>query len=248
MFFTSLFLTGVVAGMFLSIFCGASNTLMARFDPVEFCIAVEKYRITFVPVVPPVMLAIARHPVFDKYDLSSLRALFSSAAPLPSTLIKESMKRLTAKRKPEQTLHITEGYGMTECSPASHLLPLDKSQSKVGSVGVLLPTYQARLVADDSNDNAIIDAEEGEPGELWLKGPTVMKGYLNNLESSFTPDRWYKSGDICIRDKDGFYYIVDRKKELIKYKVCYIWCSRRYQLIYQSTGIPRHVHMIPQVE
>jgi 4-coumarate--CoA ligase len=212
---------GTMAGMFMALFGGAPTIVMTGFDPVEFCIAVEKYHITYVLVVPPVMLAIVRHPVFDNYDLSSLRVLFSSAAPLPSTLIKESIKRLTAKRKPEQVLYIAQGYGMTECSPASHMLPLDKSQSKVGSVGLLLSSYQARLVADDSNDNAIIDAEEGEPGELWVKGPTVMKGYLNNPEAnsrSFTPDRWFKTGDICTRDKDGFYYVVDRKKELIKYK------------------------------
>ncbi|KIK61143.1 hypothetical protein GYMLUDRAFT_43231 [Collybiopsis luxurians FD-317 M1] len=211
---------GVVAGIFLSIICGATTILMPRFDPIEFCISVEKYRVTYVPIVPPVMLAIARHPVVDKYDLSSIRALFCSAAPVSPALLKEGMTRLRARRKPEQVLYVTEGYGMTEAAPATHMLPLDLSASKSGSVGVLLPNFQARLVADDSGDN-IIDAEDGMPGELWVKGPTMMKGYLNNPaanQASFTADRWFKTGDMCIRDKEGFYYIVDRKKELIKYK------------------------------
>ncbi|KAJ4487169.1 AMP binding protein [Lentinula edodes] len=211
---------GAVSGLLFPIFCGTTTVIMARFDLIDFCVAVERYRITAVLVVPPVMLAIARHPAIDKFDLSSIWLLFSSAAPVSPTLIKEAKKRLLAKRKPEETLYITEGYGMTECSPASHILPLDSSVLKMGSVGVLLPNYQARLVADDSGETEV-DAEEGIPGELWLKGPSVMKGYLNNPtanKDSFSADRWYKTGDICVRDKEGFYYIVDRKKELIKYK------------------------------
>ncbi|KAJ3896403.1 AMP binding protein [Lentinula edodes] len=215
---------GAVSGLLFPIFCGTTTVIMARFDLMDFCVAVERYRITAVLVVPPVMLAIARHPAIDKFDLSSIWLLFSSAAPVSPTLIKEAKKRLLAKRKPEETLYITEGYGMTECSPASHILPLDSSVLKIGSVGVLLPNYQARLVADDSGETEV-DAEEGIPGELWLKGPSVMKlngcleGYLNNLSAnkdSFTADRWYKTGDICVRDREGFYFIVDRKKELIK--------------------------------
>ncbi|KAJ3857742.1 AMP binding protein [Lentinula lateritia] len=209
---------GAVSGLLFPIFCGTTTVIMPRFDLIDFCVAVERYRITAVLVVPPVMLAIARHPAIDKFDLSSIWLLFSSAAPVSPTLIKEAKKRLLAKRRPEETLCITEGYGMTECSPASHILPLDNSVFKMGSVGVLLPNYQARLVADNSGETEV-DAEEGIPGELWLKGPSVMKGYLNNPtanKDSFTADRWYKTGDICVRDKEGFYYIVDRKKELIK--------------------------------
>ncbi|KAJ3772762.1 AMP binding protein [Lentinula raphanica] len=211
---------GIVSGLLFPIFCGTTTVIMPRFDLIEFCVAVERYRITAVLVVPPVVLAIARHPVIDKYDLSSIWLLFSSAAPVSPTLMKEAKNRLMAKRKPEQILHITEGYGMTECSPASHILPLEYAVSKRGSVGVLLPNYQARLITDDSGDT-VVDAAEGKPGELWVRGPSVMKGYLNNSnanKNSFTSDRWYKTGDICVRDKEGFYYIVDRKKELIKYK------------------------------
>jgi 4-coumarate--CoA ligase len=90
---------------------------------------------------------------------------------------------------------------------------------KVGSIGILLPNLEARLVASDEDD--IIDAAPGEPGELWVRGPTVMKGYLNNPSATacaITADGWFKTGDIATRDADGYYKIVDRKKELIKYK------------------------------
>ena len=111
---------------------------------------------------------------------------------------------------------------MTETSPATHLLPAKDCLRKIGSIGILLPNLEARLVANDENN--ITDAAQGEPGELWVRGPTVMKGYLNNptaTASSITADGWFKTGDIAIRDEEGYYKIVDRKKELIKYKVSY---------------------------
>lgn len=111
---------------------------------------------------------------------------------------------------------------MTETSPATHLLPANDSFRKIGSIGVLLPNLEARLIASDEGN--IIDAAPGEPGELWVRGPTVMKGYLNNATAtanSITADGWFKTGDVAIRDEEGYYEIVDRKKELIKYKVSF---------------------------
>lgn len=128
------------------------------------------------------------------------------------------------------------GYGLTETSPTTHILTTEAYKTKVGSIGPLLPNLEARLVNDDVNEAAV-----GESGELWIRGPTIMKvcvcvyvfalvlvlnslqGYLNNIsatENAITLDGWFKTGDIAIRDKDGFYFIVDRRKELIKYKVC----------------------------
>ena len=127
-------------------------------------------------------------------------------------------------------------YGLTEMSAAAHVVPHDRFLSKAGSVGVLLPNLEARLVGDDG-----ADVKPGEPGELWLRGPTVMKvygcvrvvhsngpdrlraqGYLNNptaTKESISADGWYKTGDVCTRDAEGCYYVMDRIKELIKYKV-----------------------------
>lgn len=103
----------------------------------------------------------------------------------------------------------------------THLLPAKDYLRKIGSIGILLPNLEARLIASDDEDN-IIDAAPGEPGELWVRGPIVMKGYLNNptaTANSVTSDGWLKTGDIAVIDEEGYYKIVDRKKELIKYKV-----------------------------
>jgi len=169
-------------------------------------------------VVPPVLVVLSRHPAVDRYDLSSLRWLFSGAAPLPTVLAEMVTRRILSKRPPKDKAGccIVQGYGLTETSPVATLLPPAYSTAKLGSVGVQLPNQEVRMV--DEHD---VDVKEGEPGELWLRGPNIMKGYLNNLEAtkaSITSDGWFKSGDVAVRDKDGFYYIVDRKKELIKYK------------------------------
>lgn len=102
----------------------------------------------------------------------------------------------------------------------THLLPAKDYRRKIGSIGILLPNLEARLIASDEDN--IIDAAPSEPGELWVRGPIVMKGYLNNptaTANSVTSDGWFKTGDIAVIDEEGYYKIVDRKKELIKYKV-----------------------------
>ncbi|KAF9526656.1 AMP binding protein [Crepidotus variabilis] len=199
---------------------GTPVYIMPRFDPVDFCAYIEKYKITAALVVPPVLVVLARHPIVDKYDLSTLNLLFSGAAPLGATLAKQVASRLLENRKGKGYLNILQGYGLTETSPTSHLVPVPDGTRKIGSAGLLLPNLEARLVVDGEGDG-LIDAKEGEPGELWMRGPTIMKGYLNRPDAtkdSITPDKWFKTGDIAIRDKDGFYWIVDRRKELIKYK------------------------------
>ncbi|CAE6532713.1 unnamed protein product [Rhizoctonia solani] len=183
------------------------------FSPDEFCSFVEKYKITASLIVPPVLVLLASHPAVDKYNISSLRFFFSGAAPLGPELTARVQDRLRSRGA---NVLITQGYGLTETSPTCTLLPLQRAEQKVGSAGELLPNLEARLVAEDGTD-----AKDGEPGEFWLRGPTVMKGYLNNpsaTANSITPDGWFKTGDIAIRDSEGFFTIVDRLKELIKYK------------------------------
>ncbi|KAK7444255.1 hypothetical protein VKT23_015265 [Stygiomarasmius scandens] len=217
---------GAVKLIFFPLLCGVPCIIMPRFDPVQFCANIQKYKITVSLIVPPVLVLMARHPVVDQYDLSSLRVMFSGAAPLGADLVKQVTSRFLAKRKkesnPSNGLAIVQGYGLTETSPTTHLLPTEDAIRKIGSIGILLANLEARLVVDDEGGpGKEIDAPEGERGELWIRGPTVMKGYLNNpsaTANSITPDGWFKTGDIAIRDKDGYYYIVDRRKELIKYK------------------------------
>ncbi|QRW06907.1 AMP binding enzyme [Ceratobasidium sp. AG-Ba] len=124
--------------------------------------------------------------------------------------------RTSAIKKRGANVVVTQGYGLTETSPTCLLLNTTRAEDKVGSAGELLPNMEARLVGEDGHD-----VKDGEPGEFWLRGPSVMKGYLNNptaTRNSITPDGWFKTGDIAVRDKDGFFTVVDRLKELIKYK------------------------------
>ncbi|KAF5345339.1 hypothetical protein D9758_008423 [Tetrapyrgos nigripes] len=217
---------GAVKLLFFPLLCGVPCVIMPRFDPELFCANIEKYKISVALIVPPVLVVLTRFPAVDKYDLSTLRFMLSGAAPLGADLVKQVTTRILTKRKkeanPDNEFHICQGYGLTETSPTTHLLPTKDSTRKVGSIGILLANLEARLVVDDEGGpGKEIEAPEGERGELWVRGPTIMKGYLNNpsaTTNSITPDGWFKTGDIAIRDKEGFYYIVDRRKELIKYK------------------------------
>ncbi|KAG6884239.1 hypothetical protein C0993_000184 [Termitomyces sp. T159_Od127] len=213
---------GMVKHLHFPLLCGVPLVIMPRYDPVKFCAHIERYRITIALIVPPVLVVLARHPV-DTYDISSLETLFSGAAPLGPDLVKQVTKRLHARRNGKGDFAILQGYGLTETSPTTHLLPTPDALRKVGSIGILLPNLEARLVVDgDGGGRGDVDANEGERGELWVRGPSIMKGYLNNAAAtrdSITPDGWFKTGDIAVRDTEGYYYIVDRRKELIKYKV-----------------------------
>ncbi|KAJ7060932.1 AMP binding protein [Mycena amicta] len=205
-----------------SLSVGVPTVIQTRFEPVEFCRNIERYSVGFAFIVPPVLVVLARHPAVDDFDLSTLEYLLSGAAPLGAELLRMVQKRLLAKRKKGSKCMITQGYGLTETSPSTHTLAFEDCNDprRVGSIGTLLSTLEARLVADDEGD-VVVDAELGKRGELWVRGKTVMKGYLNNpsaTTNSITPDKWFKTGDIAVRDKDGYYFIVDRKKELIKYK------------------------------
>ncbi|KIM81366.1 hypothetical protein PILCRDRAFT_821453 [Piloderma croceum F 1598] len=203
------------------LFLGTPVVIMPRFDPVAFCAHIEKYKVTVALIVPPMVLNLTRHPATMKYDLRSLKYLMSGAAPLGDALVNAFSNKL---KSVGVDCRITQGYGLTETSPTTHLLPVQDWLRKVGSTGVLLPNLEARLIRDDTNSADAKNAEDakpGESGELWIRGPSVMKGYLNNAKATkdaITPDGWFKTGDIAIRDPEGFYTIVDRKKELIKYK------------------------------
>ncbi|KAJ7430584.1 AMP binding protein [Mycena galericulata] len=202
----------------LAFFRGCSVVVQTRFEPVAFCANIEKYKVDFAYIVPPVLVVLARHPAVDSYDLSTLRYLVSAAAPLAPDLVRTVKRRLLAKRSVGLPCTIAQAYGITEMSPCSHILNVAHADRKLGSIGQLLPNLEARLVHDE---DGAVDAADGQSGELWLRGKTVMKGYLNNAEAtknSITPDGWYKTGDIARQDNEGYYYIVDRRKELIKYK------------------------------
>ena len=181
---------------------------MPKFEIERFCSIIQNQRITFAYVVPPVVLLLGKHPIVDKYDLSSLRMLNSGAAPLTQELVEAVYKRLKVP--------IKQGYGLSETSPTTHTQPWDQWNKTIGSVGTLLPNQTAKYMSPEEKELPI-----GETGELWIKGPNVFKGYHNNPEgtrNALTPDGYFKTGDVGHQDKDGNFYITDRVKELIKYK------------------------------
>jgi acyl-CoA synthetase (AMP-forming)/AMP-acid ligase II len=206
---------GAVKLLHLPLFLGAPAVVMAGFDPDGFCAAIARYRVTVGFVVPPMLVVFARHPAIQKHNLTSLKILFSGAAPLGAELVLTVMKRMKGIGA---DVDILQGYGLTETSPTVFLLPVPDASSHIGSAGVLLPNLEVRLVGEAEGE-AHIDISGA--GEVWVRGPTIMKGYLNNptaTTEAITSDGWFKTGDIGVRDKDGFFTIVDRKKELIKYK------------------------------
>jgi acyl-CoA synthetase (AMP-forming)/AMP-acid ligase II len=185
---------------------GATVVTMPRFDLEQFLGLIAKYGVTLANVVPPIALALAKHPAIDDADLSSLRLIMSGAAPLGAEL-----SNAVATRIDVPTI---QGYGMTETSPVTHISPTEPDRIKGGSIGLPVPGTESRLVDPESG-------EDGTRGELWVRGPQVMAGYLNNEEATkhtIDPEGWLHTGDIAEIDDDGYYAIVDRLKELIKYK------------------------------
>lgn len=192
----------------LAVRAGATIVTMPRFDLEQFLSIIQDRKVTRAYVVPPIALALAKHPLVDQYDLSSLELVFSGAAPLGAELEEACTARLGCR--------VSQGYGMTESSPVSHGVPLEGAL-KPGSIGVTLPNMECRIVDVESGE----DAPQGERGELWMRGPNVMKGYLNNEEATkgtIDDEGWLHTGDVAIVDEEGYFSIVDRVKELIKYK------------------------------
>ncbi len=198
---------GMIGIMALSIRSGNTVVSMPRFDLEQFLQLIQQYRVTQASVVPPIILALAKHPVVDKYDLSSLRYVLSGAAPLGVDLQQACAIRIGCP--------VVQGYGMTETSVGLSIVPLDNV--KPGSAGVLNPNVECKVI--DYVTGAELEANE--QGEIWVRGPNIMQGYWNQPAATaliLQPDGWLRTGDIGYVDEDGFMFIVDRIKELIKYK------------------------------
>ncbi|KIY68370.1 acetyl-CoA synthetase-like protein [Cylindrobasidium torrendii FP15055 ss-10] len=209
---------GCVMQLLWTLRAGIKVVLQARFEPEAWCRNIQTYAVSLSLVVPPVLVHLARHPAVEKYDMKTLKVMVSGAAPLGPDLTRQALSIRVAARLASFGTHVAiiQGYGLTETSPVAMMVPTKSAESALGSIGVLLPNLQSRLVADDG-----LDAKEGEPGEIWIRGPTVMKGYLKNASATagcINSEGWFQTGDIAVRTNEGFYYIVDRKKELIKYK------------------------------
>jgi acyl-CoA synthetase (AMP-forming)/AMP-acid ligase II len=199
---------GMVVIMNQGLRAGATIVTMPRFDLDQFLGLLQEHRVTRAYVVPPIALALAKHPAVDGVDLSAMQTIMCGAAPLGAELAEAVAERIGCT--------VIQGYGLTETSPVTHVIR-PSGDNRPGSIGQALPNTECRLVNPETSE----DAAEGERGELWIRGPQVMKGYLNNDEATrhtVDDDGWLHTGDIGVVDSDGFFQIVDRLKELIKYK------------------------------
>ena len=195
----------VLMNFFLS--RGSTIVTVPRFDLEQSLGLIQEHRITRLFAVPPIVLALAKHPVVDQYDLSSLKQVFSGAAPLGAELALAAADRIGCE--------VVQGYGMTEMSPVSHVTRM--GGFKPGTCGVTVANTECRIVDAENGD----DQGVGGVGELWVRGPQVMKGYLNNPEATaetIDSEGWLHTGDVGFIDEDGHLTIVDRVKELIKFK------------------------------
>ncbi len=200
---------GMVVIMMLGLAGGGTIVVMPRFDLQEFLGLIQKYKATILPLVPPVVLGLVKHPAVAQADLSSVRLVFSGAAPLGEEIARELGRKLKCP--------VVQGYGMTEASPVTHLSPTKNAPMKPGSVGCVVPNTEVKIVDIVTGE----EVPEGKDGELLIRGPQIMRGYLNQPgETAACLDRegWYHTGDVGYVDDDGFFFIVDRTKELIKYK------------------------------
>ncbi len=196
---------GLSVVMNFAVYMGWKNIIVPKPQPEPLLEAIAKFKPTFAPLVPTMYIGMLEHPDFAKIDMSSIRGFFSGSASLPLKVIREFEERAGAK--------IVEAFGMTESSPGTHLNPFGGKQ-KVGSIGIPLPDTTARIVdLEDKTKEVSI----GQSGELLVKGPQVMKGYLNKPEETAKTlkDGWLHTGDIATMDEDGYFYIVGREKNMI---------------------------------
>lgn len=200
---------GLNAIMGQAVYRRARLITMPRFDLVAFLEAIQRHRVTHLYIAPPIATALARHPLVDSYDLSSLELVCSAAAPLDPALSHAVAARLKVT--------VLQALGMTEAAPCTHGIPVDRDDMDRGSVGVLAPNVEARIV--DPATGA--DVTSGRPGELLVRGPNIMRGYLNDpaaTAATIDPDGYLHTGDLVTVDADGIFRVVGRLKELIKYK------------------------------
>ena len=189
---------------------GGTQVLMGRFDMDLFLEIIEKHKVTFLYTVPPIAVALSQYPSVKNFNISSLRAGFIGAAPLSGEL----QSRLSELLQ----FPIAQGYGLTESSPITNVDFIESDLIRPGSIGPAVSDTEEKVV--DVDDESI-EMPSGEVGELLIRGPQIMQGYYNNPTASaetITSDGWLKTGDIVKMDKDGYVWILDRKKELIKYK------------------------------
>ncbi|KAJ3076857.1 hypothetical protein HDU98_011718 [Podochytrium sp. JEL0797] len=198
-------------GLFLYHAClhqGCALVVFPKFELEFFLASLSKYEVTIAHIVPPIALALAKNPIVTKFQFPKLRSFASAAAPLAPEIVSEIHQRLGVPT--------FQAYGLSETSPITHMMPVSLALKNTKSIGLMFPNLQAKIVSPETGKDVPIGLE----GELWVRGPNVMKGYHNNAKATaecIDKDGFFHTGDIVKVDANGFFYIVDRLKELIKY-------------------------------
>ncbi|CAI9763863.1 unnamed protein product [Fraxinus pennsylvanica] len=199
------FATGLLAA-------GSTIVILSKFEMDEMLMAIQKYTATYLPLVPPILVALVNNAaaIKKKYDLRSLKSVLSGGAPLSREVIEGFVEKY-----PNVT--ILQGYGLTESTAIGASTDSLEESRRYGTAGMLSPSMEAKIVDPESGEALPVNCT----GELWLRGPSIMKGYFSNEEataSTLDSEGWLRTGDLCYVDEDGFIFVVDRLKELIKYK------------------------------
>ncbi|XP_065881706.1 probable CoA ligase CCL5 [Euphorbia lathyris] len=199
------FATGILAS-------GSTIIVLSKFEMHEMLSTIERYRATDLPVVPPILIAMINgaDQINSKYDLSSLEIVLSGGAPLSKEVIEGFVEKYP-------TVTIRQGYGLTESTAMGASTDTLEESRRYGTAGLLSPSMQAKIVNPETGEALSVN----QTGELWLRGASIMKGYFSNPEatsSTLDSEGWLRTGDLCYIDDDGFIFVVDRLKELIKYK------------------------------
>lgn len=183
-----------------------ANVLVPKPQPEPLLESITRFKPTFAPLVPTMYIGILNHPDLANSDLTSIKGCFSGSAPLPLEVINEFQQKTGSI--------IVEGFGLTESTPVTHVNPFN-GRRKQGSIGVPVPDTECRIV---NMDDGVTDMPVGEPGELLIRGPQIMKGYLGRPDETaktLTDDGWLHTGDVAKMDEEGYFYIVDRMKDMI---------------------------------
>jgi len=221
---------GMTTSLNVPVHLAAKMVLLPRFEPSAVLGTIQRHRVTVFCGVPTMYSVLLANPTLGKYDLTSIRVCISGASPLPPQIQKKFMQ-ITGG-------FLAEGYGLTEASPVTHCNPVDKTMRtvRVGSIGLPLPDTDAKIVDVETGEKTL---GAGETGELTVKGPQVMKGYWLKPEETALVLRngWLLTGDIARMDQDGYFYITDRKKDLIKYKDYSVYPRELEDVLYEHPAV-----------
>jgi long-chain acyl-CoA synthetase len=220
----------MTTSMNVPIHLAAKMVMLPRFDPLTALESIQKHKVTVFCGVPTMYAVLLANPELARFDLTSIRVCISGASTLPPQVQKKFMDTTGG--------FLAEGYGLTEASPVTHCSPVDRTMKtvKVGSIGLPLPDTDAKIFDIETGKKAL---EIGETGELAVKGPQIMKGYWKKPEETANVLRggWLYTGDIGKMDENGYFYITDRKKDLIKYKDYSVYPREIEDLLYEHPAV-----------